>query len=164
MKLLLDEMYAPAIAEQLRARGHDVASVHDPAYRALEGQPDEEVWAAAVADDRVLVSENVQDFRHLEADALAHAQPRGPMIFTTDRQFPRGDPATIGRLVTALDALLAGEPDLVTTRFLKSALPASASCRMPRRARTNASSTPPRPSPDRADTSAVPANRAEQVP
>ena len=40
MKLLLDEMYAPAIAEQLRARGHDVASVHDAAYRALEGEPD----------------------------------------------------------------------------------------------------------------------------
>ena len=57
-KLLLDEMYAPAIAEQLRARGHDVATVHDPAYRALEGEPDEEVWAAAIADHRALVSEN----------------------------------------------------------------------------------------------------------
>ena len=71
MKLLLDEMYSPAIAEQLRARGHDVASVHDPAYRALEGEPDEEVWAAASPTDRALVSENVQDFRRLEADALA---------------------------------------------------------------------------------------------
>jgi hypothetical protein len=40
-------MYAPAIAEQLRARGRDVASVHDAAYRTLEGEPDEEVWAAA---------------------------------------------------------------------------------------------------------------------
>ena len=57
MKLLLDEMYAPAIAEQLRARGHDVASVHDAAYRALEGEPDEDVWAAALTDDRALVSE-----------------------------------------------------------------------------------------------------------
>jgi predicted nuclease of predicted toxin-antitoxin system len=120
MKLLLDEMYASAIAEQLRARGHDVASVHDPTYRALEGKPDEEVWAAAIADDRVLVAENVQDFRRLEADALARAQPRGPLIFTTDRQFPGGDPATIGRLVTALDALLAAEPYGVTARFLKS--------------------------------------------
>lgn len=119
MKLLLDEMYAPAIAEQLRARGHDVASIHDPAYRALEGEPDEEVWAAAVADDRALVSENVQDFRRLEAAALARAQPSARLIFTTNRQFPRGDPATIGRLVTALDALLAAEPDLVTALFLK---------------------------------------------
>jgi hypothetical protein len=41
------------------------------------------------------------------------------LVFTTDRQFPRGDPATIGRLVTALDALLAAEPDLATSLFLK---------------------------------------------
>ena len=63
----------------------------------------------------------IRDFRRLEAHALAAAQPRPPLIFTTDRQFPRGDPATIGRLVTALDALLAEEPDLVTALFLKPA-------------------------------------------
>lgn len=121
MKLLLDEMYAPTIAEQLRARGHDAGSVHDPEYRALEGESDEEVWAAAIADDRVLVTENVQDFRRIEADALARAQPMARLIFTTDRRFPRGDPATLGRLVTALDALLAAEPDLATALFLKPA-------------------------------------------
>jgi predicted nuclease of predicted toxin-antitoxin system len=120
MKLLLDEMYAPAIAEQLRARGHDVASVHDAPYRVLEGEPDEKVWAA-VSDNRALVSENVQDFRRLDADALAREQPRARVIFTTDRQFPRGDPATTGRLITALDTLLAAEPDLVTPLFLKPA-------------------------------------------
>jgi len=122
MRLLLDEMYAPTIAEQLRARGRDVASVHDPEYGALEGEPDEEVWAAAFADDRVLVTENVQDFRRIETDALARAQPTARLIFTTDRQFPRGDPATIGRLVTALDALLIAEPDLATSLFLKPTL------------------------------------------
>jgi len=121
MRLLLDEMYTPTIAEQLRARGHDVASVHDPEYRALEGEPDEEVWAAAIADDRVLVSENVQDFRRIEADALGRVQPVARLIFTTDRQFPRGDPATVGRLVSALDALLSAEPDLATALFLKPA-------------------------------------------
>src|SRR5262252_6859532 len=103
MRLLLDEMYAPTIAEQLRARGHDAASVHDPEYRRLEGEPDEEVWAAALAADRTLVSENVQDFRRIEAAALSRAQPAVRLIFTTDRQFPRGNPATIGRLITALD-------------------------------------------------------------
>lgn len=36
MRLLLDEMYPATIAEQLRARGHDVASVHDLAYRRIE--------------------------------------------------------------------------------------------------------------------------------
>ncbi len=121
MKLLLDEMYTPTIAEQLRARGHDAASIHDPEYRILEGEPDDEVWAAAIADDRALVSENVQDFRRIEGNALAHAQPVARLIFTTDRQFPRGDPATLGRLVSALDALLAANPDLATALFLKPA-------------------------------------------
>ena len=121
MKLLLDEMYAPTVAEQLRARGHDVVSVHDSEYRSLEGEADEAVWTAAIAHDRVLVSENVRDFRRLEAEALARARPLAALIFTTNRQFPRGDPATIGRLVTALDALLAAEPDLITARFLRPA-------------------------------------------
>jgi predicted nuclease of predicted toxin-antitoxin system len=119
MRLLLDEMYAPTIAQQLRAPGHDVASVHDPECRTLEGEPDEEVWAAALAADRVLVTENVQDFRRIEANALSCERPAARLIFTTSRQFPRGDPATIGRLVTALDALLAAEPDLATGLFLK---------------------------------------------
>ena len=119
MKLLLDEMYAPAVAEQLRARGHDVVSVHDPAYRALEGEPDEDVWAAAVAEDRTLMTENIRDFRRLETVAFAHAQTSTRLIFTTDRQFPCGDPATIGRLLTALEALLAAEPDFATALFLK---------------------------------------------
>ena len=123
MKLLLDEMYTPTIAEQLRARGHDVASVHDPEFRVLEGEPDEEVWATAIADDRILVSENVQDFRRIEADALARSEPVARLVFTTDRQFPRGDPATLGRLVAALDALLVAEPDLATALFLKPAIP-----------------------------------------
>jgi len=119
MKLLLDEMFAPSVAEQLRDRGYDVASVHDSANRRLEGAPDEEIWAAAIADDRVLVSENVRDFRRIEADALARGQPIARLIYTSDRQFPRGDPRTTGRLVRALDALLAKPPDTATMLFLK---------------------------------------------
>ena len=56
MKLLLDEMYAATVAEQLRARGHDVVSVHDPEHRRLEGALDEEVFATAVAEERALVT------------------------------------------------------------------------------------------------------------
>lgn len=121
MRLLLDEMYAPTIAEQLRARGHDVASVHDPEYRVLEGEPDEDVWASAIASDRALVSENVRDFRRIEADALARGGPTARLIFTTDRQFPRGDPGTLGRLVLALEVLLTMPPDTTTALFLKPA-------------------------------------------
>ncbi|MGD0981048.1 MAG: DUF5615 family PIN-like protein [Solirubrobacteraceae bacterium] len=119
MKLLLDEMYTHVVAEQLRARGHDVASLHDPDYRALEGEPDEEVWACSIADGRALVTENVRDFRRIEALALAQGEPTAQLILTTNRQFPRGDPATVGRLVLALDTLLATAPNTATATFLK---------------------------------------------
>jgi AbrB family looped-hinge helix DNA binding protein len=117
VRLLLDEMYAAAVAEQLRARGHDVVSVHDPDYRQLEGARDE-VFAAAVAERRALVTENVPDYRRLEADALAQGKPIPTLVFTTNKRFPSGDPGTIGRLVRALDALL-GQELPPTASFLK---------------------------------------------
>jgi len=110
VKLLLDEMYPPVVAEQLRARGHDVVSVHDSEYRQLEGAPDEEVFAAALAYERALVTENVPDFRRLEADALARGESPPILVFTSNRQFPRGEPGTIGRLVEALHALVSEPP------------------------------------------------------
>ena len=119
MKLLLDEMYSATVAEQLRGRGHDVVSIHDAEFRSLEGAPDEEVFAAAIAEERAIVTENVPDFRRLEAEALASDEPTPGLIFTTNRQFPRGDPATVGRLVLALDALLGERPALAAALFLK---------------------------------------------
>lgn len=124
MKLLVDEMYSAIVAEQLRARGHDVVSVHDADYRGLEGAPDEEVFATAVAEERALVTENVPDFRRLEAEALARGERSTGLIFTADRQFPRGDPRTVGRLVVALDALLVAQPPVTTAIFLKAPLSA----------------------------------------
>lgn len=106
MRLLLDEMYAPAVAEQLRARGHDVVSVHDAEYRRLRGAPDEEVFAAALAEERGLVTENVPDFRRLEADLLSRGEAVPMLVFTSDRRFPRGRPGTTGLLVEALQALI----------------------------------------------------------
>ena len=112
MRLLLDEMYAPAVAAQLRTRGHDVASVHDPAYAELAGAPDSDILAAAVRDERALVTENVRDYRPLESELLAKGAHHAGLVYTSNRQFPRGDPATTGRLVLALDALLRDTPDL----------------------------------------------------
>lgn len=119
MKLLLDEMYPAVIAQQLRERGHDVASIHDPEYRRLEGAADADVYAAALADGRAVVTENVPDFRRLEADALAREAPYPALVLTTNRRFPRGAPATTGRLVRALDALLGADAEAVTTVFLE---------------------------------------------
>ena len=118
MKLLLDEMYAPAVAEQLRARGHDAVSIHDREMRWLEGAPDEEVWLQAIETRRTLVTENVQDFVPIEAAALARGEPMAPLILTTDRRFPRGDPRTVGCLGLALDARLRAPSQAPRTQFL----------------------------------------------
>lgn len=110
MRLLLDEMYSPAIAVELRARGHDVLSVHDDA--ALVGAPDDEVLAAARTEERALVTENVRDYRPLEVALLTSGGHHAGIVYTSNRRFPRGDPATTGRLVLALDALLRERPAL----------------------------------------------------
>jgi hypothetical protein len=119
VKLLLDEMYTAVISERLRARGHDVVSVLDPLYDRLRGAPDLAVFTAAQAEQRVLVTENVSDFRRIEDEALASGRVYPGFIYTTNRQFPRGDPATIGLLVQALDRLLVQQPLIFSAVFLK---------------------------------------------
>lgn len=118
MKLLLDEMYPATIAEQLRLLGHDVASIHDQDFRHLGGAPDERIFEEAVRTERVLVTENVSDFRRLESRALAEGNKTPGFVYTTNRQFPRGHPATIGRMVSALAVLLAERDDISTAVFL----------------------------------------------
>jgi hypothetical protein len=106
MRLLLDEMYSPAIARELRARGNDVVSVHDPGAAAIAGASDADMLASAQADERALVTENVRDYRPLEVGLVAGGFHHAGLVYTTNRRFPRGDPATLGRLVRALEALL----------------------------------------------------------
>lgn len=113
MRLLLDEMYAPAIAVELRARGHDVLSAHEGAGPGLVGGDDSHVLAFARREARALVTENVRDFRPLESALLADGAHHAGLVYTSNLQFPRADPATTGRLVRALDALLTAAPDLL---------------------------------------------------
>lgn len=104
MKLLLDEMWSPVVAEQLRRRGHDVVAVAERPER--RGQADLVIFAAAQAAGRVVVTENVVDYRPLGAQELQDGRSHAGLIFTSNRRFPRHDPRTAGRLVPALDALL----------------------------------------------------------
>lgn len=104
MRLLLDEMWPPDIAEQLRRRGHDVAAVAE--RPDLRGQPDGAVFDAAQLEQRAVVTENIPDYRPLAAERLRRGESHHGLIFTSDRAFPRGDARTAGRLVSALDELL----------------------------------------------------------
>lgn len=112
MRLLLDEMYSPALAVELRARGHDVVSVHDPGHGVVAGAPDADVLASAQREERALVTENIRDYRPLETGMLADGSHHAGLVYTSNRPFPRGDPRTLGRLVRALDVLLREGQDL----------------------------------------------------
>lgn len=119
MKLLLDEMFSGVLAQQVRRRGHDVVAIQDASCALLQGAGDRDVFEAALVERRTIVTEDVSVFRGLEIDAAAEGRAAPRLIFTTDRQFPRGDPATLGRLVLALDELLKSEAELPAVTFLR---------------------------------------------
>lgn len=110
MKLLIDEMWPPEVATQLRRRGHDVVAVSE--RPELRGQPDAAIFATAQAEGRAIVTENVVDYRPLAAYELQVGRPHSGLVFTSNRRYPRGDPRTVGRLVSALDLLLSDDPAL----------------------------------------------------
>ncbi len=108
MRLLIDELFPPSIAVQLRARGHDATAVQEEAE--LRGLPDTELFAEAQRRERAILTENVADFLLLDAEYRARQRAHWGLVFTTNRNFPRGRPGTIGALVRALDILFDDEP------------------------------------------------------
>ena len=112
MKLLLDEMLSPLIAQQLRERGHDVESV--AGHPAREALSDVEVMAIARVERRAVVTNNLVDFRPLHHEAVipGGAGHFGMVFIPGNYRRTKGD---IGRIVAALAAKLAeypGETDL----------------------------------------------------
>lgn len=107
MKLLLDEMLSPVIARELRERGHDVESVAGNPGR--EAMSDTEVLALARAEHRAIVTNNLRDYRPLHNEAIV---PGGDghfgMIFMPGTY--RRTKADIGRIIAALEAILAHHP------------------------------------------------------
>ena len=98
-------MWPPAVARELRARGHDVEAVVE--RPALRTGSDAAILAAAIAEDRVVVTEDADDYRDLAIREFEAGRPYPPFIVTSNRRWPRGNERTFGRLVRALDALLA---------------------------------------------------------
>ena len=106
-RLLLDEMFSPAIAAELRQRGHDVIAVADrPDLRA---KSDEEIFAWASAERRWLLTENVKDFRPIMLRVFSTGSPGCGLLFTSSRAFPRSR-KNPGPLINALHAWLTDGP------------------------------------------------------
>lgn len=101
--LLLDEMLPAAIAERLRAKGHDVAAVvADP---ALVGLPDDQILASATSTGRALVTVNIKDFVPLDARYRAADQAHAGLILVSTKTFPQ-DRTYVAAITTALAAFL----------------------------------------------------------
>jgi hypothetical protein len=122
-RLVLDEMFSPAIADALRGRGHDVIAVAERAD--LRAMTDDGIFAWASGQRRWLLTENVKDFRPILLQALQAGSPIVGLLFTTSRAFPRSR-KNPGPLIQALHAwLLAGPPEPpLTEDWLLSAPPA----------------------------------------
>jgi predicted nuclease of predicted toxin-antitoxin system len=110
VRLLLDEMYAPSVAEALRAEGHDVVAV--AAEPSLRGAADEDLLVYAAGASYVVVTENVVDFAAIAAGWLTQGRPHAGLAFTTPKRFNRARRAYPGNLVVALRELVRDPPDL----------------------------------------------------
>lgn len=102
MKLLLDELYSPAIARQLRTRGHDVVAVAERADLVSLSNDDLRRMAQ---ERRAIMTNNVKDFMPLANRAAQGDDDHYGLLFTSDKSMPRRSDA-IGRVVDALDAFL----------------------------------------------------------
>jgi predicted nuclease of predicted toxin-antitoxin system len=99
-RVLLDEMYPPALAQRLREVGHDVLAVLDVQV-GLGARSDDDVLAWAARNDRCVVTENVSDFARLAALTVPHAG----IVLVSPQRFPRTANG-LHRIGNALEALL----------------------------------------------------------
>lgn len=108
MRLLLDEMHAPGIADRLTDESFDVVAV--AAQPGLRGMTDADLLAYAANHERALVTENVADFMPLAAQWAGAGTAHSGLIFTHPRRFDRATLAYPGNVIAALRAFVSDPP------------------------------------------------------
>lgn len=108
VKLLLDEMHAPSIAEALARDSWDVMAVASMAD--LRGMSDRNLLAYATADGRAVVTENIVDFALLTTQWAAENRPHAGLVYTNPKRFNRATLAYPGNLINALRTFLDDPP------------------------------------------------------
>jgi predicted nuclease of predicted toxin-antitoxin system len=103
VRFLIDECLPAAMAELLRAAGHDCAHVYE---LGLGGQPDEQIMAVADRENRILVSADT-DFGELLANAPVLA-PSVILLRRTDKQARSLAAVILANLEQVTDDLVAG--------------------------------------------------------
>jgi hypothetical protein len=108
VKLLLDEMHAPGIAESLVDESFDVVAA--AAQPGLRGMPDEDLLFYAATHQRGLVTENVADFMPLVMQWVGANTAHPGLIFTNPKRFNRATLAYPGNLINGLRHFLIDPP------------------------------------------------------
>lgn len=111
MRLLLDETIFATVAEQLRARGHDVVAVQDPDLRHLRGVDDCVLLDHAAEERRAVVTDNIPDFVRCHQRRVDRDRPHHGLLLFANDSFPRHrHEAFVGQLVVALEDQLLTHP------------------------------------------------------
>ena len=101
MRLLLDEMYPPALAEALR--GADIEA-RTASEMGLAGRSDPDLFATAVAEALTVLTENVADFARISAEHLTAGRHHPGVLVAPSSRFSRR-PAGVGALVASIRAI-----------------------------------------------------------
>lgn len=113
MRWLIDEMFSAEVAAQLGERGHDAPA----AVQSLRALTDAQLLDVAVAEGRVLVTENVVDFVGLLQERVAGGDDVAPVVFVLKASLPR-DPGRLARVLAGrLDAWAGVHPDPFPTAY-----------------------------------------------
>jgi hypothetical protein len=118
VRLLLDEMWTPTIALELRKRDLDVIAITEPAHAGrYAGISDNEVFRRAQEDGRAVVTDNIADYEQARRDWESRGQTHHGLVYALDPPFNRhrGEGA-IGQMVNALGHFLAS-PDAAKEPF-----------------------------------------------
>jgi hypothetical protein len=106
-------MFPTGVAETLITSGHDARA----AASEFRGLPDADVFALAVVERRVVVTENVIDFVALLEDRVAAGHDTTPVVFARKANLPRGAGALASRLAARLDDWAVAHPDPFPTAY-----------------------------------------------
>jgi hypothetical protein len=118
VRLILDEMWTPAIALELRKRGLDVIAITEPANAGrYAGISDDQVFARAQEDGRAVVTDNIADYEQVRRGWANSRRAHHGLIYALDPPFNRhrGE-GVIGQMVNALVHFLSS-PDAAREPF-----------------------------------------------
>ncbi len=127
MRLLLDEMWTPTIARELRKRNFDVIAINEPVHAGrYAGISDDLVFAHAQDDRRAIVTDNIADFELARLEWESRGQIPHGLLYALNPPFNRhrGE-RVIGQMVNALAHFLssqdAAQEPFIRVHYLRAA-------------------------------------------